>query len=822
MSAFSVNKNYLPHLLAIISFSIITLMYFSPVLDNQILQTNDTSVFKGSVKEIVDHRQEYHEEPLWTNAIFGGMPAYLISTNYPGNILKPFYNILRAPGIPVAPILLLMIGFYILLLSFRVNPWLAIAGSIAYGFSSYFFIILAAGHNTKAMALAFMAPLIGSIIYAYKRDRITGSVLTSLFLTLQLIANHYQVTYYAFMCVLVFGIIELYNSIKDKTLPKLITTTAMLIGAVIIALSINFASIYVTLEYGKYSMRSKSELSSQDDDKTGGLDRSYATHWSYGIDETLSLLIPNIKGGATQPFDRDSQTVRVLRQNNAAQNISQIHQYWGNQPNTSGPVYVGAIIVLLFIMGLVLIKGPYKWWLLSATILSIMLAWGKNFMFLTDLFLDYFPGYNKFRAVTMILVIAQFCMPLLAILTLDKIFKQNVKKQELIKAFKIGLGITGGILLLFLMIPGLSGSFISANELQYPGWLKSALITDRKEMLRTDAFRSLVFVVLASIIIFLAYSKKIKTGYAIGLLAFILLIDLWPVNKRYLNNDYFKKDTEAQKEFNPTLADNFILEDTSVFRVLNLTVSPFNDGKTSYLHHSIGGYHGAKVQRYQDLIESSIIRDISLFSNSVRNIVSASQLDSIFLPLNSLNMLNAKYIIINPNGDPLTNTRALGNAWFVKSFRMVNTPDEELAAINNINPAIEAVIDNRFSEILDNTNIQSDSLSSILLSSYKANEMIYDYSSQSDQLAIFSEIYYPKGWNAYIDGQAVKHFRANYVLRAMVLPAGEHQIIFKFEPESYKTGNKVSLAGSIILILLLLASVFYWINKHKSQENADS
>ncbi|HKL66890.1 MAG TPA: hypothetical protein VJ877_03275, partial [Bacteroidales bacterium] len=456
MSLSPVKKKYLPHIVALLAFTAITLIYFSPALENKVLRTHDTTVFAGSSKEIKDHRAEYNEEPLWTNSMFSGMPAYLISAQFPGNLFKHVYNIFRKPGIPIAPILLLMIGFYIMLLAFRVRPWLAFLGALAYGFSSYFFIILAAGHNTKAMALAFMAPTVGSIIYAYRRDRLIGSVLTALFLALQITANHLQITYYTFIIVLVFGIVELIYAIRNKQISSLIKTTLMLAGAALIALAINFANLYVTFEYGKYSMRGESELSSNQEDKTSGLDRSYATRWSYGIDETLSLLIPNIKGGASQPFDNDSETVRTLRQNNAGQYVNSIFQYWGNQPNTSGPVYVGAIIFLLFIMGLVLIKGPYKWWLLSATILSIMLAWGKNFMFLSNLFFDFFPGYNKFRAVTMILVIAEFCMPLLAILALDKIFRKKVEKPELIKALKIGLGVTGGILLLLLLFPGLA------------------------------------------------------------------------------------------------------------------------------------------------------------------------------------------------------------------------------------------------------------------------------------------------------------------------------------------------------------------------------
>jgi len=822
MSLTPAKNKYIPHLIALVTIIVLTLVYFSPTLDNKVLQTHDTTVFAGSVNEILEHREQYDEDPLWTNSMFSGMPAYLIAARFPGNLFAPVYRLFRNIGIPLAPVLLLMIGFYIMLLSFRIRPWLALLGSIAYGFSSYFFIILAAGHNTKAMALAFMAPVIGSIVYAYRRDRITGSVLTSLFLTLQIIANHLQITYYTFIIVLVFGIVELVYAIKNNRLPNLIKTTLMLAGAAIISLLINFSNLYVTYEYGKYSMRGKSELTSNQEDKTSGLDRSYATNWSYGIDETLTLLIPNMKGGASQPFDRNSETVRSLRQNNAGQYVQGILQYWGTQPNTSGPVYVGAIIFLLFIMGIVLIKGPYKWWLLVATILSIMLAWGKNFMFLTNLFFDFFPAYNKFRAVTMILVIVEFCMPLLAVLALDRILRQDVKKPELMKAFKIGLGITGGILVLFLLFPGLAGSFLSPQEIQFPAWLKDSLIADRKEMLRNDALRSLAFVIAGSAIIYMAYIKKLKTTYAIMILALLILIDLWTVNKRYLNNDNFVRKNVSERVFTPTAADEYILRDTTVYRVLNLTVSPFNDGMTSYHHHSIGGYHGAKIRRYQDLIEHSIGPEINRLTTSLNSISSLDQAKGIFEDLNAINMLNTKYVIINPDGAPLVNDDALGNAWFVESWRIAENPDEELEAVNEIDPSKEAVINKEYTELLNEANPDTSSSGSIELVSYRANRLIYDYVSPATKLAVFSEIYYPKGWNAYIDGDPAEHLRVNYVLRGMIIPEGRHEIVFRFEPESYKIGNKVSLAGSVLLILVIAAYVFYMVRRKTKTTDAGS
>ncbi|MCD4768681.1 MAG: hypothetical protein K8R35_00750 [Bacteroidales bacterium] len=712
MPNISVKRGDLAKIVALATFIIITLVYFSPVLEGKVMSTHDGTVFTGSSKEIVDFREEYNKEPLWTNSMFSGMPAYLISTQFPGNIIKPFYNLLRSPGIPIAPILLLMIGFYLLLISLKVNPWLAIAGAIAYGFSSYFFIILTAGHNTKAMALAYSAPFIGGVIYTYRQNRLTGAVFTSLILTLEIISNHVQITYYAFMTILIFGIFELIYSVRSKQLPGFIKYTLMLVGAGTIAIAVNFASLYTTFEYGKYSMRGKSELLTDQANKTDGLDRTYVTQWSYGIDETLTFLIPNLKGGASVPFDRDSETVKALRKNNASQYIPQFRQYWGGQTlGTSGPVYMGAIVFLLFIMGLVLIKGRDKWWLLTATILSIMLAWGKNFMFLTDLFLDYFPGYNKFRAVTMILVIAEFTMPLLAFLALDKIFKKEIGRKELIKAFQIGVGVTGGILLLYLLFPGLAGSFISPNEgAQLPTWLNSALVADRKMMLKNDVLKSLLLVLSAAAVIFMGYNKKLKLEYAIAILVLLIVIDMWPVNKRYLNNDKFITKTESAKELAPAEADNFILRDITNYRVLNLTVDPFNDGTTSYYHKSIGGYHGAKIRRYQDLIEHSLTKDISLLSNRLNSATSYSDLENVFDSMTGLNMLNTKYIILHPDNQPLVNTKALGNAWFVDSCRMVSTPDEEINLMNELDPAVEAVINEEYQNLLNSFSFRHASL----------------------------------------------------------------------------------------------------------------
>lgn len=805
-------KPIVPHLVAIAIFLFLSLVYFYPVLEGKVLHTNDGTVAQNSSKEISDFREKYGEEPLWTNSMFSGMPAYLISTRYTGNIIRYAESLLRFMKLPVASIFLTMLGFYILLLLFKADPILAIAGAIAYGFSTYFFFILAAGHNTKAYAIAYMAPLIGSIYYAYREHAFKGALLATLFLSLEIVANHPQITYYSLLCIMVFILAELISSFRDKKIYAFLKTSAILIIPVILSIGMNFSSIYTIYEYGKYSIRGKSELVTNDANKTSGLDKDYATQWSYGIDETFTFLIPNFRGGASHPFDRKSETVTFLRKNNATQYINQIQRYWGTQPLVDGPVYVGAIIVFLFILGMIIIKGPVKWWLLGATLFSIMLAWGKNFMPLTSFFLDYFPGYNKFRAVSMTLVIAEFCIPLLGILALRDIFNGSASKKNILKGIKIAFGITGGLTLLFFLFPGLAGSFISPFEQGQDERLLSVMISDRKMLLRSDALRSFILILLGTIVILAFYYEKIKKEYAIALLAFLFLTDLWFVDKRYLNSDKFVRKDEKVKLSAPSVTDNIILKDISYYRVLNLAVSPFNDASTSQFHKSIGGYHGAKMRRYNELIDSSLYPEISKIGTVLENAKSLEDIQPVLADLNGINMLNTKYLILRTNIPPLVNPNALGNAWYVETPIIVNNANEELSGIKRINPSREAIIDKRFTDQVKNTGYPGSPGDKIELKSYKANEIVYKSTSQGERLAIFSEIYYPAGWKCYIDGNENKYFRANYVLRGMVVPAGDHEIKFTFKPSAYIIGNKISLASSMVLILLLAV---YFLGKLK-------
>lgn len=798
-------KPCLPHLIAVLIFTLVSFAYFYPVLEGKILKANDSTVSKINSKEIQDFREKYGREPLWTNSIFSGMPAYLISTRYPGNLIKYGDAFLRMFKMPVSVLFLSMLGFYILLLIFGVNSWLAIVGAIAYGFSSFFFQILAAGHNTQAVALAYLAPMIGGIYYTYRHDSLKGVLFTAFILALEIQANHPQITYYGLICLLVFGIVEFIYAWKNRSLMEFLKNSALLVIPFIVAVGINFASLYTTYEYGKYSIRGKSDLSSSDKNTTSGLNKDYIMNWSYGVDETFNLLIPDYKGGSSHPFDRNSETYKVLSQNNNQAAASQLQKYWGTQPGTDGPHYVGAIVLFLFVLGLILIKGPEKWWLLAATLLSIMLSWGKNFMPLSNLFIEYFPGYNKFRAVTMTLVIAEFCIPLLGILALRNILNGSSTRKEIIHGLKIAGGLTCGFILLVIAFPGIAGSFLGQNEFDLPSWLKTALITDRKDLLRSDAFRSLVFILLSSVVILGFIFEKIRKEYAILMLGLLILFDLWTVDKRYLNADRFERQSTIQKSFVPNVADQFINKDLSQNRVLNLATSPFNDNSpTSYFHKSIGGYHGAKMERYQELIDSCIYPEISAFGGAAQKAQTFEELQAALnnTPVPVLNMLNTKYIIFNEGSIPLTNHNALGNAWFIENAVIAENANKEISLVRSLDPVKDATIDKLFKDQIAKTSYPVLEGEKIELVSYQPDELVYKSSAKEEKLAVFSEIYYPAGWKCFIDGKESKYFRADWVLRGMIVPAGNHDIKFIFRPASYYTGNKISLASSVLLILL--------------------
>ncbi len=815
----SIFKSALPHIIAVLLFTLISFAYFFPVLEGKKLNAHDTKVFQGSSKEINEYRDKYGKEPLWTNSMFSGMPAYMISVKYPGNLFKHLDDLLKVFKTPVAALFLSMLGFYIMLLFFGVNPWLAMAGSIAYGFSSFLFASLAAGHNTKVYAMAWMAPVVGSVVYSFRKNVLAGASLFALFLALQIMANHFQITYYTGIIVLVFGIFELVNAIKNRMIPSFLKSLGALVAAALIAFSVNFASLYSTWEYSKESTRGKSELTSAEGTSEKGLDPEYITQWSYGIGESLTFLIPNFRGGATAPFNSDSETVKALRKNNMGQAQGQLYRYWGKQPNTSGPVYFGAVVLFLFVLGLMLIKGSEKWWILTAVLLSLMLSWGKNFMPLTTLFIDFFPGYDKFRAVSMTLVMAGVLVPLMGVLALKEISEGTINREKAARSVLIAAMVTGGLAFIFFLVPGLAGSFLRPDENALPdslGWIREAMATDRKMMIRTDALRSAVFISGAAAVLWFYLKNKLKPAYALAGLTMLFLIDQVPVDTRFLGSNNFETKRISSASFSPSAADKAILADESEFRVLNLTVSVFNDASTSYHHHSIGGYSGAKMKRYQELIETSLTDDINSLITNLRTATTMEEAEGVMERLGTLNMLNTRYIIIDPNSSPLVNRHAAGNAWFVKKVTLAENADDELQAVKTINPKDEAVVDRRFAGLITVAESAGTPGDTIFLTSYEPNHLTYKAELSSDRVAVFSEIFYKYGWKAYIDDKPTDHFRADYVLRGMSVPAGKHTISFRFDPDSYHTGNRVSLAGSVLLLAFLLFAALPLLKKRGS------
>lgn len=807
-----------PHLIAILIFFALSVLYFTPeIFQGKKLYQYDGINYKGVSKEISDSRNLYGRPSLWTNRVFSGMPSYVIGLEFKSNKIGILHKIITLNDWrPVSFLFLYLIGFYIACLLFNINPWIAIIASIAYAFSSYFLIIVEAGHNTKAFALGYMPPIIAGVYSALRGNIIKGSFISGLFLALQIYVTHPQITYYTLLIILVIGIVELIYSIKEKYFKKFLLGGLALLFFYLLALGTNFSRIIVLNEYMKYSIRGKSELTKEEKKSTGGLDIDYATQWSLGIDETLSLLVPNIKG-APASFNEKGETYNYLRKvtNNPSEIVKSLPSYWGKQPFTT-PVYAGAIICFLAILGLFVLDKKYKWWLYTIIILSILMAWGKNLMFFTELLFKYLPGYNKFRAVSMALVIAEFALPTIAALTLLKIIEENSFSDLQLKKFlNTSLYIIGGILLLLILFPGILG-LNSPYDQNYINMghdrLVDAMINDRKMLLRADAFRSLVFVIIAYGLIYLFINKKIKREIFLISIGLFILIDLWAVDKRYLNRDNFVSEKIIKEPFKPTFADNFIMQNSKPGeRVLNLSVGdPFRDANTSYFHYSIGGYSAAKMRRYQELIDYHISNEIQILIDLLNKKPSYEKLDSILEKLNVINFLNTKFIIINPESYPIINKHACGNAWFVERINIVENADQELNKLNTINPKNEVVIDKRFKEIISKFNVnKKDSLATIDLLEYQPEYLKYKVKTTVPQFVVFSEIYYDKGWDAYIDGEKTDYVRCNYVLRGMNVPEGEHIIEFKFYPKSYYNGEKVTFMFSITFIIIFLGYIAF-------------
>ncbi len=812
MKAKEIFTGFGPHILAVLVFIILGFAYFPDVLDGKQLGGHDNANFKGMSREIADFREETGQEALWTNNMFCGMPGYMISTVYKGNELSFLDKLFQAGPRPVSFVFLYLIGFYILLISLRVNPFLAIAGAIAFAFSSYNFVILAAGHNSKAIAIGYMAPVLAGVLLTFRGKRLLGAALTGIALSLQIMAGHPQITYYTLMIILLFGLSQFYFAIKEKYVKELLTTVAILLVAVGFSLASNASRLLTIMEYGKYSMRSPSELTSEEEDKTTGLTKSYATGWSYGIGESFSLLIPGFKGGSSDgSLSEKSETYRLFAQSNpaqAAEVIKHLPLYWGQQASTSGNIYIGAIVIFLFVLGMFVIDKKIKWWLFAATVLGITLSWGENFMFLTDFFLDHVPGYNKFRTVSMTLVIPALAMPILAILALNKVLFGDINRKDLTYALKWSVGIVGGLVLLFVLFPDLAGDFISARDGSYQEALADSLQADRRTLLRTDALRSLLFMGLALGLILLFRMEKIKVNLVVAGIAILFLADMWPVDKRYLNKEHFSSKRQASQPFTPSAADQFIMNEPGYNnRVLNLTVSMFQDASTSFFHQSIGGYHGAKMRRYQDVIETGMMDDINSLFGAIQS-KNYQVVDSTLAQTNVLNMINTKYILINTETQPIVNRHAVGNAWFVNRVRVVENADADIQAIAAIDITREATLDARFDNLLEKKSYPVDPTASIQLTEYQPNRMVYQSETRREQLALFSEIYYEEGWQATVDGQKTDHFRMDYLLRGMVVPGGSHEIVFEFHPRSYYAGTTLSVISSLLLLLLFLGAIY--------------
>lgn len=855
-------KKYIPHIAAILIFAAITLFYFKPILSGKVLKQGDIERHKGMSKEIVDYRTTKKSEPLWTNSMFGGMPAYLISTLYPNNFIGKLDNVFKLfIPLPAGYLFLYFIGFFILLLCLKIDPWLAIIGAIAYGLSSYFLIILEAGHNSKANALGYLPALLGGFILLFRGKYWLGLILVSLFTCMQINCNHFQITYYGYILIGIVSLGYIISLFKAKETKTIFKALVFAIVGTIIGILPNAAMIMTTQEYGKYSTRGKTELTidanlkSNKSNTTSGLDKNYATQWSYGIGETFTFLIPDFKGGASSAIGQAYPNALKKINPDYKEAVANSNAYFGDQPFTSGPVYIGAILIFLCFLGMLIVKNSIKWPLFFATLLTVALGWGSNFMGLTNFFMDYVPGYNKFRAVSMILIVAELTLPLLAILTINELIKfksldEIIELRLLKKSFKlktllfVSLAVIGGFCAIGYIAPTVINSFSAHNEAEiminqfvqggnpeaqvrpYVTDLMPQLENARMEIFKSDALRSLIFILLGFASIYMYLSNKIKKEMLFAAIGIFVVIDLWSVDNRYLNDKSFvsKQDNEQSVQAK-TLADDEILKDKTLgYRVLNLTLNTFNDAQTSYYHKSIGGYHGAKLKRFQELIDFHLMPnngagEIGFFrSNAGKAFASDSALTALMAQLNVINMLNTKYFIIPGGGEqrteiPLENKQANGAAWFVNTLKFVNSADSEIVVLGKINTKTTAVINEKFkTELGLKNNYNADG--SITLTAYEPNQLTYECNSVSDNFIVFSEIYYPKGWNCYVNGNLIPHAQVDYVLRGLPIKAGKSTIIFKFEPSTYYKGNTYALIGSILLIAIIGFSLY----KHKKND----
>ncbi len=824
-------KKYLLDILAVIMFAVIAFVYFMPAdMEGRILFRHDSAAGKGMGHEKELFYQQTGETTRWTNSLFGGMPTYQMSPSYDsGKVLTQVVNAyhLWLPDY-VWYVFVYLLGFYILLRAFNFRQSLAALGSIVWAFSSYFFIIIAAGHIWKVWALAYLPPMIAGVVLAYRGKYLKGLLLTAVFTAFEVYANHVQMTYYYLFIILFMVIAFLVEAIQKKKLAQFGKATAVCAAGALIGIALNLSNLYHTWQYGQETMRGKSELVKKNsaNQTSSGLDRDYITQWSYGIDETWTLLVPNAKGGASVPLAQNEKAMEKADPN-FVQIYQQLGQYWGNQPGTSGPVYVGAFVMMLFVLGLFIVKGPMKWALLAATILSILLSWGRNFMPFTNFFLDYVPMYAKFRTVASILVIAEFTIPLLAMMALKKVVDEPEILTGKVKWVYASLGLTAGFCLLFALMPGLFfPDFVSVQETQalqqlpneYVGAIMSNLTEIRKGIFTADCWRSFWIILIGFAFLMLYKYKKLGAQFMIAGIAVLCLVDMWMVNKRYLYDDMFVDKMERDAPQQMTETDKIILRDKALdYRVLNLASNTFNENETSYYHKSIGGYHAAKLRRYQEMIDAHISPEMKKVASAVAEAggdMTKVNGDSIF-PV--LNMLNAKYFIMPLQGGqtvPLQNPYAYGNAWFVDKVKYVDNANQEIDGVGKVNLRHEAVADAKFKEQLGES-VKQDDTSIVKLTEYKPNNLTYEVKSNKGGVIVFSEIYYP-GWTATVDGQPAELGRVNYILRALNVKAGNHKVVLDFHPASVKKTETVAyVAYAVLALLIILGVVTTWRKEKK-------
>ena len=836
---FTMNKHIkliLPDLLAVVAFVLLSLAYFFPAaLEGRVLAQHDAVAGIGSGVEMQEYQQRTGERTRWTNALFGGMPTYQMAPSYDStDLLKTIGDIyhLYLPG-SVWLVFIMLLGFYILLRAFDFRVWMAALGAVLWAFSSYYFIIIAAGHIWKFVTLAYIPPTIAGIVLAYRGKYLWGGIVTALFLALQIQSNHIQMSYYFCFVMLFMAIAFGVDAWKKKEMPRFVKATCTLVVAAAIGACVNLSNLYHTWQYSKESMRGKSELVKADDGNQtdSGLERDYITAWSYGIGETWSLLVPNVKGGASNRGDKpmlmsDNATAMEKADPQFAPLYSQLTQYWGEQPGTSGPVYVGAFVLMLFVLGCFIVKGPMKWALVAATVLSILLSWGKNFMGFTDFFIDYVPMYSKFRTVASILVIAEFTIPLLAMMALREIFLRPQLIREQFKPFVASFLLTGGVAFLFAIMPTVFfSSFISSAEMgalqsslpsEYVAPIISNLTDMRVAMFTADAWRSFFVVLIGTLLLLFFAMGRLKAKATLGLVAVLCLIDLWSVDKRYLCDEMYveKQNVAREKLFQPSPADKVILEDKALdYRVLNLATNTFNENETSYFHKSIGGYNAAKLRRYQELIEEHIAPEMQALYKEVATAGGdMTQVNDSVFPV--INMLNTRWFIL-PGADgqtfPLQNPYAFGNAWFVSDIQEAANANEEIDALHHIDPRHTAVVDSRFTAIVGQAQAV-DSTCTAVMKTYDANRLTYEINSPKGGVVVFSEIYYP-GWQAFIDGREVEVGRADYILRALQVPAGKHEVVMTFDPVSLHTTETIAYIALALLLVGILAGIVLHIRR---------